>query len=131
MSKGNKSKRIGTAGERTLLRKLRALDPAGQWESRNRLPDGTRRPQPPTHGWDIWCAGYGVRIECKVRRTRITPAMCREWDKDISHRPEWNARVWIVYHESGSSQWWIATRLEYNSDVLMHIPLEDFKALLT
>lgn len=121
MSKGNPSKRKGTANERQLLHKLWLLDPDGKWQSRTTVPDGSRRPTPPTHGWDVWSDERKTYIEAKVRTGRITVKQIREWCQQHEHAIERQSVV--VYRRAGSGEWMAAGVV--GSMLYMH-PLEDY-----
>lgn len=117
MSKGNANKRKGTAAELQLWKLLQKEDPEGQWESRTRLPDGTRRPSPPTHGFDLWSDVRATFIECKIRNRTITPMQIEEWCDAAICRDmppdEDSYRCRVAYRTSGSPYWmiaWLMTR---------------------
>jgi len=108
MSKGNKSKRKGTANKLQLWRLLQRLDPEGNWESRTRLADGSRRPQPPTHGWDLWSEGRNAFAEAKVRSAHVTIGQIRAWCREARGRMNCTQQGLVVFRQSGSSEWWAA-----------------------
>ena len=130
MSKGNKSKRKGTANELQLWRLLQRLDPEGNWESRTRLADGSRRPQPPTHGWDLWSESRNAFAEAKVRSAHVTIGQIRAWCREARERMSYTQQGFVVFRQSGSSEWWAAYPW-FDRDHFQMLPLADWLELLS
>jgi len=137
MTKGNKSKRIGTANERYILRRLQKFDPPGRWQSRTTLPDGCRRPTPPTHGFDVWSDERQVLLECKERADMFTFKEMREWLEQAENGfdaagdsvSSYDYRV--VFRKKGSSECWSAWEHGLNNrDLIMMIMEEDIQAFI-
>ena len=113
MSSGNTSKRVGTATELQLLRKLRKGDPGGQWESRTQGLDGKRTDTAP-HGWDLFSRRRDIWIEVKLRDKRVTWGEIRKWCEYIHERPCPRDGMdaegifpnrFVVYRQKHGSEW--------------------------
>lgn len=137
MSKGNANKRKGTSNERKLLLKLWDLDPDGRWESRTTLPDGEKRPEAPSHGWDIHSFKRQMCVEAKTRKGDFTPKLFHEWlnqGEPIRYDGE-PFDSCVIYRKHGASQYWVA---QYVGDkellpgvkMLGLYPLEDYISFL-
>jgi len=137
MTKGNKSKRIGTANERYILRRLQKFDPPGEWQSRTTLPDGCRRPTPPTHGFDVWSDKHGILLECKERAETFTFREMREWLEQAengfnaagANLPDYHYRV--IFRKKGSSECWSAWLCpDPNHELFIMVMEEDIRAFI-
>ena len=137
MSRGNPNKRKGTAAERELWKKLQADDPCGKWQSRTRLADGSRRPSPPTHGFDLWSDARGIYIECKIRNRSILPPQIESWCVDACQRDFASRRAdgtllydcYVAYRVSGSQYWmfaWFHENRPLFADSMLLITAYDF-----
>lgn len=137
MSKGNANKRRGTRNELLLWRKLQELDPHGEWESRTRLPSGSRRPSAPPHGWDLWSDARSIGIEAKAYKNPFRPNLIAGWcrqaiDREADKKPDETFDDTVVmFRKAGCGQYWVAEMGEYVEQIVFYIePLEQWVQLM-